>query len=65
VARTNFPMGVKNMLSGGDIPVAWTNTRYRMLYVNYGHGDRIFTGTILTTMVDNTVEWLLGVKRPP
>ena len=41
--KSNFPMGVKNMLNGGDIPVAWTNTRYRMLYLNYGHGDRIYS----------------------
>jgi uncharacterized protein len=53
--KSNFPMGVKNMLNGGDIPVAWTNTRYRMLYLNYGHGD-----PILTTMIDNSLAWLLG-----
>ena len=60
--KSNFPMGVKNMLKGGDVPVAWTNTRYKMLYLNYGHGDRIFTSPILTTMIDNSVDWLLGVK---
>jgi type 1 glutamine amidotransferase len=58
--KSNFPMGVKNMLNGGDIPVAWTNTKYRMLYLNYGHGDRIYTSPILTTMIDNSVGWLLG-----
>ncbi len=60
--KSNFPMGVKNMLKGGDVPVAWTNTRYKMLYLNYGHGDRIFTSPILTTMIDNSLDWLLGVK---
>jgi uncharacterized protein len=60
--KSNFPMGVKNVLIGGDVPVAWTNTRYRMLYLNYGHGDRIYTSPILTTMIDNSLDWLLGVK---
>jgi type 1 glutamine amidotransferase len=60
--KSNFPMGVKNVLEGGDVPVAWTNTRFRMLYLNYGHGDRIFTSPILTTMIDNSLDWLLGVK---
>ncbi|HMF60248.1 MAG TPA: ThuA domain-containing protein [Vicinamibacterales bacterium] len=61
--KSNFPMGVKNMLNGGDIPVAWTNTKYRMVYLNYGHGDRIYTSPILTTMIDNSLAWLLGAKE--
>jgi uncharacterized protein len=56
--RSNFPLGVKNMLNGGDIPVAWTNTRYRMLYLNYGHGDRNFTSPELATIIDNGLRWL-------
>ena len=40
---SNFPLGVKNTLNGGDIPVAWINTKYRMVYLNYGHGDRIYS----------------------
>jgi uncharacterized protein len=51
------------MLIGGDIPVAWTNTKYRMLYLNYGHGDRIYTSPILTTMIDNSLGWLLGATQ--
>ena len=55
---SNFPLGVKNMINGGDVPVAWTHTKYRMLYLNYGHGDRIFTSPILTAMIDNGLDWL-------
>ena len=58
--ESNLPMGVKNVLRGGDVPVAWTHTRFRMLYLNYGHGDRIFTSPILTAMIDNSLAWLLG-----
>jgi type 1 glutamine amidotransferase len=56
---SNFPLGVKNTLNGGDIPVAWINTRYRMVYLNFGHGDRIFSAPELPTMIDNTVRYLL------
>ena len=57
---SNFPLGVKNTLNGGDIPVAWINTKYRMVYVNYGHGDRIYSAPPLPTMIDNILRWLLS-----
>lgn len=57
--RSNFPLGIKNVLHDQDIPVAWTNTRYRMVYLNYGHGDRIYERPELTAMTDNAVRWLL------
>ena len=56
---SNFPLGVKNALNGGDIPVAWINTRYRMVYLNYGHGDRIYSTPILPAIIDNSVRFLL------
>ena len=57
--ESNFPLGVKNTLNGGDVPVAWINTRYRMVYLNYGHGDRIYSTPVLPTMIDNSVRFLL------
>ena len=57
--RSNFPLGVKNTLNGGDIPVAWINTRFRMVYLNFGHGDQIFTTPVLPAIIDNTLRWLL------
>jgi hypothetical protein len=57
---SNFPLGVKNTLSGGDIPVAWINTKYRMVYVNYGYGDRVYSAPPLATMIDNILRWLLS-----
>ena len=41
--KSNYPIGLKDTLRGGDIPVVWTNTKYRMIYMNMGHGDKIFT----------------------
>jgi len=57
---SNFPLGVKNTLNGDDIPVAWINTKYRMVYANYGHGDQIFSAPPLPTMIDNILRWLLS-----
>jgi len=57
---SNFPLGVKNTINGGDVPVAWTNTQYRMVYLNFGHGDRIYSTPELPRMIDNTVRFLLA-----
>jgi uncharacterized protein len=61
---SNFPLGVKNTLNGGDIPVAWINSKYRMVYLNYGHGDRIYSTPILPAMIDNSVRFLLAAPAP-
>lgn len=57
--ESNFPLGIKNTLNGGDIPVAWINTRYSMVYLNYGHGDRIHSTPVLPAIIDNSVRFLL------
>ena len=57
------PLGVKNTLNGGDIPVAWINSKYRMVYLNYGHGDRIYSTPILPAMIDNSLRFLLDSPR--
>jgi type 1 glutamine amidotransferase len=59
---SNFPLGFKDTLTGGDIPVAWTNTRYRMIYVNMGHGDKIFSDTRQNQFFVDALLWL-GSKR--
>jgi type 1 glutamine amidotransferase len=60
---SNFPLGIKNTLNGGDIPVAWINTKYRMVYLNYGHGDKIYSTPILPSMIDNSLRWLLNPPK--
>ncbi|MEO8074892.1 MAG: ThuA domain-containing protein [Acidobacteriota bacterium] len=60
---SNFPFGVKNTLNGGDIPVSWINTKYRMVYLNYGHGDRIYSTPTLPAMIDNGLRWLLNSSK--
>ena len=43
IDSTSFPLGTGpkswEIWHSGYYPVAWTNTRYRMLYVNMGHND--------------------------
>jgi hypothetical protein len=59
LSPTNFPLGLKDTLVAGDVPVVWTNTRYRMLYANMGHGDKIFTSDTQNRLFEDAVLWLL------
>jgi len=59
----NYPLGMKDTLSAGDIPVAWTNTRYRMIYMNMGHGDKIFTSPTQNLLFENALLCLGGGRR--
>ena len=56
----NYPLGKKDLIRSGDIPVVWTNTRYKMLYMNMGHGDHIFTSPTQNKLFENAVFWLGG-----
>ncbi len=55
---SNYPFGFKDILTSGDLPVVWTNTKYKMLYMNMGHGDKIFTSPTQNQLIDNAVNWL-------
>jgi len=55
---SNYPIGLKDTITGGDLPVVWTNTRYRMLYMNMGHGDKIFTNSDQNRLFENAIRWL-------
>lgn len=55
---SNYPIGFKDVLTSGDLPVVWTNAKYKMLYMNMGHGDKIFTSTQQNHLIDNAVHWL-------
>ena len=58
----NYPIGLKDTIVSGDIPVVWTNTRYRMIYMNMGHGDKIFTSREQNKLFENAVLWL-GARK--
>ncbi len=48
IDAASFPLGTgpkpHEIWQGGDYPVVWTNTRYRMLYLNMGHNDMDYEG---------------------
>ena len=53
------------MIPSGDLPVVWTNTKYRMIYMNMGHGkdgERIYSDPIQNKLFANAILWL-GTKR--
>jgi uncharacterized protein len=58
LAPSNFPLGFKDTLTGGDIPVVWTNTKYKMIYMNMGHGDKIFSDAHQNQMFEDALRWL-------
>ena len=45
------------------MPVVWTNTKYRMLYVNMGHGDKIFDNPLQNRFFEAALLWA-GRREP-
>jgi uncharacterized protein len=65
LSPSNYPLGFKDTLEGGDLPVVWTNTQYRMLYMNMGHGDRIFTDDTQNHLFEDAILWLGTLPAKP
>jgi type 1 glutamine amidotransferase len=58
LAPSNYPIGFKDTLESADIPVTWTNTKYRMLYTNMGHGNKIFANPQQNLFFESALLWL-------
>lgn len=58
-----YPFGIKDVVKWGDFPIAWTNTKYRMVYLNTGHGDDGFTDATQNLLFTNAFRWV--VSRSP
>lgn len=54
----NYPLGLKDVIFAGDCPVVWTNTKYKMIYMNMGHGGRILSNATQNRLIENAVLWL-------
>lgn len=63
LARSNYPIGLKDTIEGGDVPVVWSNTRYRMIYMNMGHGDKIFESDEQNRLFEDALGSLLSQTR--
>ena len=59
---SNYPIGVKDVITGGDLPVVWTNTKYRMIYMNMGHGEKIYSDATQNMLFANAILWLGNQK---
>ena len=63
LSQKNYPIGIKDIIYYGDFPVVWTNRNYRMVYLNFGHGDTEFTDATQNLLVVNAFRWV--VSRSP
>ena len=59
---SNYPIGKKDIITEGDLPVVWTNTKYRMLYINMGHGPLVYGDPTQNKLFENAILWL-GNKK--
>lgn len=55
-----YPFGIKDIVRWGDFPVVWTNMRYRMIYLNMGHGDEGFTNATQNLFFVNAFRWVVS-----
>jgi type 1 glutamine amidotransferase len=57
-----YPLGIRKLITekDPDVPVVWTNTNFKMLYMNMGHGDKVFTSPTQNRLFENGILWLLG-----
>jgi len=65
---SNYPIGVKDVIPNGDLPVVWMNTKYRMLYMNMGHGkdgEKIYSDPIQNKLFANAILWLGTTRWSP
>ena len=74
IDSSSFPLGTGpkeyEIWHSGYYPVVWTNTKYRMIYINMGHNDIdyehhtnkelsfTFTNQIQNQMILNSLKWL-------
>ena len=59
---SQYPLGIKGLITDKDpdVPVVWTNTNFKMLYMNMGHGDKVFTSPTQNKLFENGILWLLA-----
>ncbi|MDR0973309.1 MAG: ThuA domain-containing protein [Prevotellaceae bacterium] len=60
LSAKNYPIGIKDVVRFGDFPIVWTNTNYRMIYLNMGHGDEEFTDATQDLLFVNAFRWVVS-----
>jgi type 1 glutamine amidotransferase len=64
LASSNYPIGLKDTIESGDVPVVWSNMKYRMIYMTMGHGDKIFDSAIQNSLFDDAMTLFLQPNAP-
>ena len=59
VSPENYPLGLKDIIPDGDLPVVWTNTNFRMIYMNMGHGEHIFDDATQNKLIIAGLRWVV------
>lgn len=59
----NYPFGLKDIVPDGDFPVVWTNTDYRMIYLNMGHGNHIFGDPTQDKLIIAALRWVIETDK--
>ena len=63
ITADNYPLGIKDVVRSGDFPIVWTNKRYRMIYLNMGHGDLEFTDATQKLLFVNAFRWVVASSK--
>ena len=63
ISQKMYPFGLKDVVKFGDFPIVWTNKKYRMIYLNMGHGDEGFIDATQNLLFVNAFRWI--VSRDP
>ncbi len=63
ISADNYPLGIKDLVNFGDFPVVWTNKKYRMIYLNMGHGDDEFTDATQKLLFVNAFRWIVSQDK--
>ena len=59
----NYPLGLTDIVPDGDLPVVWTNTDYRMIYMNMGHDENVFGDATQDMLIINGLRWIVASDR--
>jgi len=59
----NYPLGLKDIIPDGDLPVVWSNMDYRMIYLNMGHGPGIFSDATQNKLIIAALRWLVSTDK--
>ena len=63
LSAENYPFGLKDIIRSGDTPVVWTNTKYRMVYMNMGHANQIFTDATQNRMIVAALRYVVASDK--